>query len=232
MNHRRPATTLLPDRTLSDHVLRYLRKAIVLGRYPPGTRLVEQQLCNELSVSRSNIREVLRRLEGEGLVEYVPHRGARVARLTPDDAYELCELHALIAAHCARALTLPIPSELHEELTRVVSRMRTLQFPEDVDEFIDLDEAFHRSVVLASGQRRALRVWTALSSQLGVLVALALRFLPATAEWTAARHQALVQALCQPDAELAAQAMAHHYRSLAQHIREAIVQAMGTEPDR
>jgi DNA-binding GntR family transcriptional regulator len=74
------STAVPPDRTLSDQVVSYLRKAIVLGRYPQGTRLVEQQLRAELPVSRSNLREVLWRLEGEGLVEYVPHRGVRVAR--------------------------------------------------------------------------------------------------------------------------------------------------------
>jgi DNA-binding GntR family transcriptional regulator len=138
----------------------------------------------------------------------------------------------LIGVYCARALNLPIASDLREKLINLVSRMRALQFPEDVDEFIDPDTAFHRSVVIAFRQRHTLRVWTALSSQLGVLVALTLRFLSASGEWTAERHQVLVEALCQPDTEVAAQAMASHYRSLEEQIGEASTYAMRIEPDR
>lgn len=229
MHQRHGALAVLPDRTLSDQLLRHLRKAIVLGRIAPGTRLIEHRLAAELSVSRSTIREVLRRLEGEGLVEISPHRGGRVAYLTPDDAYELCELHALIGKHCTRSLALPIRSSLRDELARIISRMRTLQLPDDVNEFIDLDNMFHFSLVRAAGQRQALRVWIGLSSQLAVLVTFSLRFLPVTAEWTANRHQAILDALCQGDVELAAETVEFHYRSLAQHIRHAVEYSMQTE---
>lgn len=75
--------------SLRHQVQETLRREIVSGRLAPGERLVEQQLCQALDVSRTSLREALRQLEAERLVEIVPHRGAVVALLTSDEARNL-----------------------------------------------------------------------------------------------------------------------------------------------
>ena len=209
------------DRTLSDQVVRQLRTQIILGHLPPGTRLTEQALVDALHVSRSTVREALRRLEGEGLIELHAHRGARVAELQPTDAYELCELHALLGEYCARHLPLPIPAALRAELARIIGQMRALQLPEEVDRFLDLDHAFHGAIVRALGQRRVLQFWSELNALLGILVTLTFRYSSITGPRTAARHQAVLDALTQTDRAVAAAALADHYRSLEDEIRRA-----------
>ena len=84
--------------TASDLIIAGIRE----GRYAPGQRLVEADLVEELNVSRSSVREALRRLEPLGVVEMVPHRGARVKRLSADDVREIYEARAALESEAAR----------------------------------------------------------------------------------------------------------------------------------
>jgi DNA-binding GntR family transcriptional regulator len=80
-----------------------VRDAIVGGRIAPGTRLIERELCEALGVSRTVVREVIRDLEAERLIEVVPHRGPSVATLTPKMVREVYELRAELEAMFIRA---------------------------------------------------------------------------------------------------------------------------------
>jgi len=91
------------SKTLRELALDKLRAAILDLRFRPGERLVERVLCEQLGVSRSVVREALRHLEAEGLVETVPHQGPAVARLDPAKVAEIYEVRALLEALAARA---------------------------------------------------------------------------------------------------------------------------------
>lgn len=78
-----------------------VRRAIVEGRYAPGTRLIEQRVAEELEVSRTPVREALRRLESEGLVVVEPNRGAQVRPLTADEIGDLYEVRARLEGYGA-----------------------------------------------------------------------------------------------------------------------------------
>ena len=129
----RPRTEHSSDRTIADQVARRIRKQIILGQIAPGKHLKEVQLAEQFDVSRSTIREVLRRLEGENLVEMFAHRGARIARFGPSDAVEIYELHAMLEEYSIRRVPLPIDDALHDQLAAVVEQMGRLSLPEDVD---------------------------------------------------------------------------------------------------
>jgi GntR family transcriptional regulator, trigonelline degradation regulator len=88
--------------TLREQVVRKLRSALIEGVFRPGDRMVERDICERLDVSRTLVREALRQLEAEGLVELVPHRGPVVRRLTPEEAAELYDLMAAVEGECAR----------------------------------------------------------------------------------------------------------------------------------
>jgi len=90
---------LVRPETLRHQVENVLRQAIVSGRYAPGARLVERELCETLGVSRTSVREALRRLEAEKLVRNVPHKGPVVAVMSKHDAHELYALLEGFAAH-------------------------------------------------------------------------------------------------------------------------------------
>ena len=78
-----------PPATLREIVQEKMRDAIISGLFSPGERLVERPLCDQLGVSRTVIRETIRYLEAEGLVEILPNRGPIVAQLSWDDARQI-----------------------------------------------------------------------------------------------------------------------------------------------
>lgn len=87
--------------TLRGHVESFLREAIMNGRFVPGERLIERELCEMLAVSRPPLREALRKLEAEKLVVIVPHRGPVVASLDIKEARQLYALRALLEGFAA-----------------------------------------------------------------------------------------------------------------------------------
>ena len=87
---------------LRQRVERALREAIVAGTLAPGRRLTERELTQMTGVSRTLIREALRQLESEGLIDVVPNRGALVKEMTPDEAKDLYAIRALLEGFAAR----------------------------------------------------------------------------------------------------------------------------------
>jgi len=108
---------------LRQQVVDQLRRGIVTNHYPPGTRLVERVLCEDLQVSRTVIRESLRQLETEQLIEMVPNVGSVVRRLTHDEARNLYEVRAalesLAAADCAERASDDLLARLEAALAAV-----------------------------------------------------------------------------------------------------------------
>lgn len=92
---------LVRPETLRHHVENVLRQAIVSGRFAPGARLIERELCESLGVSRTSVREALRRLEAEKLVRSVPHKGPIVAVMSKEEAVELYALRGLLEGFAA-----------------------------------------------------------------------------------------------------------------------------------
>ncbi len=90
-------------KTLRELAVERLRDAILDGQFRPGDRLVERVLCERLGVSRTVVREALRHLETEGLVDVIPQQGPAVARLDAGQATQIYEIRAMLEALAARA---------------------------------------------------------------------------------------------------------------------------------
>ena len=145
-----------------DHVYDELRRGVVEGRYPPGTRLVEQRLAASLDVSRTPVREALRRLEAEGLVVVERHRGAQVRALSAEEVADLFDVRARLEAYAAElAAERCTPADvarLDEAVTafdRAVAGVK--RHGSDLDRVRALDEAnaaFHGALLDASRHTR------------------------------------------------------------------------------
>ncbi|MCL6285899.1 GntR family transcriptional regulator [Ruegeria sp. 2012CJ41-6] len=98
-----------PPATLRDMVQDRMREAIIEGLFEPGQRLVERPLCDQLGVSRTVIRETIRYLEAEGLVEILPGRGPIVAIMNREDARQIYDIRRMLetaaAETCARKIS-------------------------------------------------------------------------------------------------------------------------------
>ena len=113
--------------TLRDIVQDRMRTAIIEGHFAPGERLVERPLCDQLGVSRTVIRETIRYLEAEGLVEVIPNRGPIVALLDWDQAEQIYDirkqLESSAAAVCAQCHSGDFPKRLRDALSALDATM-------------------------------------------------------------------------------------------------------------
>ncbi|MCY4334152.1 MAG: GntR family transcriptional regulator [Litoreibacter sp.] len=113
--------------TLRDIVQERMREAIIDGHFAPGARLVERPLCDQLGVSRTVVRETIRYLEAEGLVEIVPNRGPIVATLNWDQARQIYEIRRQLEGFAAEEAALrtdePFASQLGDALQTLRSTM-------------------------------------------------------------------------------------------------------------
>jgi len=100
---------------LRRQVLQELRQSIISGRLNPGERLIERELISMMGVSRTVIREALRQLESEGLIEIIPNKGPVVRTLTLEEARDLYAIRAVLEGLAARLFTEHArPSEIQE----------------------------------------------------------------------------------------------------------------------
>ncbi|MFW8634761.1 GntR family transcriptional regulator [Cribrihabitans pelagius] len=109
-----------PPQTLRGIVQDRMREAIFSGQFAPGERLVERTLCDQLGVSRTVIRETIRYLEAEGLVEILPGKGPIVAQLSWEDARQIYDIRRMLetaaATACARNMTPELAAALRDAL--------------------------------------------------------------------------------------------------------------------
>src|SRR6266545_3093125 len=113
-----------PPASLADAVSDYLGRAIAEGRLRPGQRLIETQLCDELGVSRTPMREALRKLAAEGIVDISSRKGARVAELTRSSVTDVFTVRATLEALAAELAATRPDSYRVEELGELNGRMR------------------------------------------------------------------------------------------------------------
>ncbi len=133
---------LVRPETLRHQVENVLRQAIMSGRFAPGARLIERELCESLGVSRTSVREALRKLEAEKLVRSVPHKGPVVAVISQQEASELYALRGLLEGFAAH------------EFARLASDAAIAQFGEAAREL--------RAQATAQDQAGVLKAKTAL----------------------------------------------------------------------
>ena len=151
---------------LRDVVFNTLRQAILTGELKPGERLMEIHLANKLGVSRTPIREAIRKLELEGLVNMIPRRGAEVAEITEKSLKDVLEVRRTLDA---LSVELACDRISDEELDTL--RMACLKFEEatktkDARIIAKADVALHDIIVKATGNQRLIQLLNNLSEQM------------------------------------------------------------------
>jgi DNA-binding GntR family transcriptional regulator len=142
-----------------------LRRRIVAGEIKPGRPLREVALAAELGVSRNTLREILLMLASEGLVQHVPHHGARVVRLGVRDARDIYLVRQVIeSAAVERAASRPL--EAAEYLSAAVERLEQSAAAHDLDRLVEADLGFHRSLASVLESDRLERLFHTIETQL------------------------------------------------------------------
>lgn len=133
-----------------SQVVATLRTAITSGRFAPGQRLVEKDLCDLLGVSRPSVREALRELESEGLIQTIPNRGPLVSRLTPRDAASIYEVRGVLEALAAKLFAERATADQIESLSATVDRLEAASRTGDVEQVLVAKKAFYDTLLSGS----------------------------------------------------------------------------------
>jgi DNA-binding GntR family transcriptional regulator len=202
----------LESSSLVELTLQRLRHEILSGALAPGERLVEEHLTQRFGTSRAPLREALRLLAQQGLIEHLPRRGVRVAELSAADADELFALRNVLERHAVEtAFAQPGTADL-TGVTAAWERMAEAARAGDVFAENNAHERFHVEVVALAGQRHLLMAFEPVILKLQLLMATNLRL---EAEHRDAaegveRHRRLLAALASGDAPTALGALAGH----------------------
>ena len=195
------------------HIVDGLRCDILAHRLQPGERLIESALTKRFSVSRGPVREALRRLAAEGLIEHAPHRGAIVRRLSPRDIGELfqirVEMEALAARLAAQSPDKTARARFVEEIAMIFA-----DAPRRMETYLDENAAFHAALMRLAGNKQLqelsarLRL-TLIMAQVGG--ALTVEVMRASVR----EHRAIAKAVVDGDGETAAAATRAHLQRAA-----------------
>lgn len=161
-----------PPQTLREIVLARMRAAIIAGRFPSGARLVERTLCDQLGVSRSVVREVIRILEAEGLVESLPNRGPVVARLDWAQARQIYDIRLLLEGSAAAACAGVADAGVKAELAAALAAIRAAQGATDA--VFEATTRFYEIIFTAAGHAIAWEIVQRLNGRISRLRALTL----------------------------------------------------------
>jgi DNA-binding GntR family transcriptional regulator len=149
-----------------------IRDRIISGELPPGYLLKEVALAEHMKLSRTPIREALRRLSESGLVEIQPNRGARVVGWSQTQMAETYEIRAILESHAAQLAAKSISDselELLDNLVEDMERVVTSEREEDILELANINQLFHHTVLEASGNKQLIGLVTSVS-QVAMLV--------------------------------------------------------------
>ena len=197
----------------------HLRGSILAGSLPPGARISEPGLAEQLGISRTPVREALQRLSQEGLVELLPGKGARVRILSADEAREVYEVRALLEAEAAALATQNASAAELIALKKQLDLLNSLP----VDDYLrqmQVDFDFHTALVEAAHNRTLARIYADLRSSLTLIRSFqqTLSQHPKTRQ----QHETIVEALLARDPEKAARAAREHVR----YFRDLVVQSL------
>jgi DNA-binding GntR family transcriptional regulator len=200
---------------LREVVAETLREAIVNGILKPGERLMEIQLAEELGVSRTPVREAIRKLELEGFVVMIPRRGTYVADLSIKDINEVFEIRTALDVLAAGLAVERITEDELEQLERLLVEIGELIEEDDADKIVESDSQFHDILYRASRNDRLVGIINNLREQFTRFRSISIQY-PGRMQKSVEEHRRLVEAIASRDTDLAQQLAREHMENSEQ----------------
>lgn len=196
--------------TAHEYVRSVLRRAILNGELTGGTRLVQAEIAATLDVSTTPVREALRDLATEGLVQFDPHRGAIVAELSVDDVHDIYEIRMVLEPLAMRQAVPHLSDALLERLRALHQAM--LEEPHSA-EWVDRNRVFHMAVYETAASSRLATIIRNLQDASVMYIGASLKDNPALRDEANHDHAEILAALERRDADAAVEALTEHLRT-------------------
>jgi DNA-binding GntR family transcriptional regulator len=201
---------------LRELVLDAIRSAIKSGILQPRERLMEIQMAEELGVSRTPIREALRKLELEGFIVMVPRKGAYVADLSFKDIADVFEIRAALEGLAAGLAAERITEEELEAMERLLVEKREAITNNDISKLVEVDTRFHELLYQASRNERLSSIISNLREQIQRFRLTSLSF-PGRMKDSLSEHKKIVEAIQSRDSQIARFVAQEHIEN-AEHV--------------
>ena len=211
---------------LRDVVFNTLRRAILKGELKPGERLMEIALSQKLGVSRTPIREAIRKLELEGLVVMIPRKGAQVANITEKDLNDVLEVRIALENMAIEKACTRMTREDLEELEQAAEDFRRIVSNGSLEELAEADEDFHGHIYRAASNDRLLQVLSMLREQ---IYRYRIEYLKeeTTRQQLVQEHDLMTRAISEGNIERARELSYEHLENQ----RQAIIRSIHSGPD-
>lgn len=201
-------------KTKQDYVYERLYDAILNGRFKPGEHLVLEDLADELGTSRTPLREAIRRLQTEGLVDIIPHRGAVVADLSIQELIELYHIRSVLDGLAARLAAENLSDEELAKLESLLDESESELDPANPVDFEKFNREFHEIIYQAANAPFLYEMITNLYTKTGRHRHLSLRS-PGRIAKVLAEHRKITHALTAREAEAAERYAREHHENTA-----------------
>lgn len=210
--------TLESYRPLREIVFETIREAIISGVLKPGERLMEVQLAEEMGVSRTPVREAIRKLELENFVVMIPRKGAYVADISTKDVVDVFEIRSALESLAAGLAAERITEEELEELKQILVQNGESQ---SLEEVIAVDTKFHDVLYKASRNERLVQIISNLREQIQMFRSTTLAS-PGRIKNTLEEHKKIVAAVAERNILLAQELAQEHIENAENSMLEAL----------
>ena len=224
-------TAPIQYQTVSDSVYGWLKEAIIQWEFQPGEHIAQERITERLGVSRTPVRDAMKRLEAEGLVVVKPRCGAVVFDISEEQLTEIYEIRILLEQYCAAKSCAAATDEQIDEVERHNEAMRDC--PSNSRQFMEEDRLFHRACCAISGCTGTIEILETLWTRCDAFKAIYYS-IDGKANDTLSEHARIIQALRDRDAEAVKRAISRHLEDVVKtnvaRIRaERAAQASGKE---
>ncbi|HYG90148.1 MAG TPA: GntR family transcriptional regulator [Azospirillum sp.] len=209
---------------LRQQVIDLLRAAIADGRYSPGERLIERELCDTLQVSRPILREALRQLEAEGLVRNVPQRGLEVVTLSAEDARQIYQVRGALESLAAAEFITHASEAQWQELADAMAAFEAAASEWVPSRIQSAKTRFYDTLIMGCGNPTMAQILKALHNRIQLLRGVSLAE-PGRLPNTVREVRAIYDALCARDAVRTREAYNEHI----EHAARTTMQALSTK---
>ena len=213
--------TMNEDLPLRDVVFQTLRQAILRGELKPGERLMEIQLANKLGVSRTPIREAIRKLELEGLVLMIPRKGAEVAEITEKNLRDVLEVRCALEELAVQLACDRIDKQGIRDLQQAAKNFESVLDSADITKIAEADVAFHDIIYMATDNKRLIQLLNNLREQ---MYRYRIEYLKKKEYYPRllAEHQDIIQAIANGERERATKITSQHIDNQVETVADTI----------
>lgn len=206
---------------LREVIFNTLREAIIVGELKPGERLMEVQLAEKMGVSRTPVREAIRKLELEGLVNMVPRKGAHVADLSVKDIMDVLEVRATLDGLATSLAAARVTDDELKSLKQVQSQFEKYVFKDNLQGSIKKDVEFHEIIYRSSRNDKLIQIANNLREQVQRFRVIYLKDYSSGRE-IIKEHMDIIEAIEEKDPDKAREVAIRHIKNQEETIVKAI----------